>query len=124
MKKIIVADDDRLLRRATETTLRRLGYAVTTASDGEEALRLIRSERPDIIVLDMIMPKIQGFDILQSLRQDTVTSAIPVIVLSSLGQERDKQEALNLGAAAYFDKARLSITELVKEIESLLKERD
>jgi CheY-like chemotaxis protein len=120
MTKIVVADDDRMFRKAAETTLRRQGYSVVTASDGEEALQLIRSERPDIIVLDLIMPKLQGFDVLQVLKQDSVTAAIPVIVLSSLTQEQDKQEALDLGAVAYFNKATFSLGALVKQVESTL----
>ena len=120
MTKIVVADDDRMFRKAAETTLRRQGYSVVTASDGEEALQLIRSERPDIIVLDLIMPKLQGFDVLQVLKQDSVTAAIPVIVLSSLTQEQDKQEALDLGAIAYFNKSTFSLGELVKQVESTL----
>ena len=120
MTKIVVADDDRMFRKAAETTLRRQGYAVTTASDGEEALQLIRAERPDIIVLDLIMPKLQGFDVLQVLKQDSVTADIPVIVLSSLMQEQDKQEALDLGAVAYFNKGTFSLSELVKQVESTL----
>lgn len=120
MTKIVVADDDRMFRKAAETTLRRQGYAVTTASDGEEALQLIRSEQPDIVVLDLIMPKLQGFDVLQVLKQDSLTAAIPVIVLSSLTQEQDKQEALDLGAVAYFNKATFSLGELVKQVESTL----
>jgi DNA-binding response OmpR family regulator len=120
MMKIVVADDDRMFRKAAETTLRRQGYAVTTASDGEEALQLIRAERPDIIVLDLIMPKLQGFDVLQVLKQDSLTATIPVIVLSSLTQEQDKQEALDLGAVAYFNKATFSLSELVKQVETTL----
>ena len=120
MMKVVVADDDRMFRKAAETTLRRQGYAVATASDGEEALQLIRSERPDIIVLDLIMPKLQGFDVLQTLKQDSVTASIPVIVLSSLTQEQDKQEALDLGAVAYFNKTTFSLGELVKQVESTL----
>lgn len=120
MTKIVVADDDRMFRKAAETTLRRQGYAVTTASDGEEALQLIRSEQPDIIVLDLIMPKLQGFDVLQVLKQDSITAAIPVIVLSSLTQEQDKQEALDLGAVAYFNKTTFSLGELVKQVETTL----
>jgi two-component system KDP operon response regulator KdpE/two-component system response regulator VicR len=120
MTKIVVADDDRMFRKAAETTLRRQGYAVTTASDGEEALQLIRAEQPDIIVLDLIMPKLQGFDVLQVLKQDSVTAAIPVIVLSSLTQEQDKQEALDLGAVAYFNKSTFSLGELVKQVETTL----
>jgi len=120
MPRIVVADDDRMFRKVAETTLRRQGYAVATASDGEEALQLIRSELPDIIVLDLIMPKLQGFDVLQALKQDTHTSIIPVIVLSSLTQEQDKQEALDLGAIAYFNKTTFSISELVKQVEITL----
>lgn len=120
MMRIVVADDDRMFRKVAETTLRRLGYAVATASDGEEALQLIRSERPDMIVLDLIMPKLQGFDVLTILKQDALTSAIPVIVLSSLTQEQDKQEALDLGAVAYFNKTTFSMSELVKQVENTL----
>ena len=120
MTKVVVADDDRMFRKAAETTLRRQGYSVTTASDGEEALQLIRSEQPDIIVLDLIMPKLQGFDVLQILKQDALTSDIPVIVLSSLTQEQDKQEALDLGAVAYFNKSTFSLSELVKQVEHTL----
>ena len=120
MTRIVVADDDRMFRKVAETTLRRQGYDVATASDGEEALQLIRSERPDMIVLDLIMPKLQGFDVLQTLKQDTLTSAIPVIVLSSLTQEQDKQEALDLGAVAYFNKTTFSMSELVKQVENTL----
>ena len=120
MTRIIVADDDRMFRKVAETTLRRQGYEVTTASDGEEALQLIRSERPDMIVLDLIMPKLQGFDVLTILKQDALTSVIPVIVLSSLTQEQDKQEALNLGAVAYFNKTTFSMSELVKQVENTL----
>jgi DNA-binding response OmpR family regulator len=120
MTRIVVADDDRMFRKAAETTLRRQGYDVATASDGEEALQLIRSEPPDMIVLDLIMPKLQGFDVLTILKQDTLTSAIPVIVLSSLTQEQDKQEALDLGAVAYFNKTTFSLSELVKQVENTL----
>jgi len=117
MTRIVVADDDRMLRKVAETTLRRQRYDVATASDGEEALQLIRSERPHMIVLDLIMPKLQGFDVLQTLKQDPLTSAIPVIVSSSLTQEQDKQEALDLGAVAYFNKTTFSMSELVKQVE-------
>jgi len=120
MTKVVVADDDRMFRKAAETTLRRQGHVVVTASDGEEALQLIRSEQPDLIVLDLIMPKLQGFDVLRILKQDIAMAAIPVIVLSSLTQELDKQEALDLGAIAYFNKSTFSLGELVKQVESTL----
>jgi CheY-like chemotaxis protein len=120
MTKVVVVDDDRMFRKAAETTLRRQGYSVATASDGEEALQLIRSEQPDLIVLDLIMPKLQGFDVLQILKQDDLTAHIPVIVLSSLAQDQDKQEALDLGAIAYFNKSAFSLSELVNQVEQTL----
>jgi len=122
MAKVVVADDDRMLRKAAETMLRRQGYVVATASDGEEALQLIQSEQPDVIVLDLIMPKLQGFDVLLMLKQNALTLAIPVIVLSSLSQEQDKQEALDLGAVAYFNKSTFSLGELVKQVERTLNQ--
>jgi DNA-binding response OmpR family regulator len=118
--KIVVVDDDRMLRKAAETTLRQQGYAVSTASDGEEALRLIRAERPNVIILDLILPKMQGFEVLHVLKQDAMTANIPVIVLSSLAQEHDKQEAMDLGAVAYFNKSGHSLGELVKQVEAAL----
>ena len=77
------AEDDRFLRKATETTLRRRGFTVYSAADGEEALRMSRDEKPDAILLDMIMPKLQGFEVLRTLKADPDTARIPIIVLSN-----------------------------------------
>jgi CheY-like chemotaxis protein len=93
---------------------------VFTAVDGEEALRLARAEKPDLLLLDLIMPKVQGFEVLKALKQDPATAAIPVIVLSNLGQERDVQQAMELGALAYFVKAHLSLQELVVKVDEVL----
>ena len=91
-----------------------------TAVDGEEALRLAQAETPDLILLDLIMPKLQGFEVLRSLKQSPETSHIPVIVLSNLGQDRDIQQAMESGAVAYLVKANLSLEELVKHVEAAL----
>lgn len=90
------------------------------AVDGEEALRVARAERPDVVLLDLIMPKLQGFEVLKALKQDAATSPIPVIVLSNLGQERDVRQAMELGAVAYFIKAHLSLQELVQKVGEVL----
>jgi len=119
--RILLAEDDRFLRKAAEASLRRSGYEVVPAADGEEALRLARSESPHLILLDLIMPKLQGFEVLKALKADPATAAIPVIVLSNLSQDRDVQQAIEGGAASYFVKANLSLQELVRKVEETLK---
>ncbi len=119
-RRILLAEDDRFLRKAAEARLRQGGFTVLAAVDGEEALRLARAETPDLVLLDLIMPKIQGFGVLKALKADPATASIPVIVLSNLGQERDVQRAMELGAVAYFIKAHLSLHELVQRVSEVL----
>ena len=119
-RRILVAEDDRFLRKAAQMALKRQGYTVLTAADGEEALRAARSELPDLILLDLIMPKLNGFDVLQALKKETPTAHIPVIILSNLGQDRDVQQAMDAGAAAYFIKTDLSLQALGQRVEEVL----
>jgi two-component system, OmpR family, alkaline phosphatase synthesis response regulator PhoP len=119
-KRILLAEDDRFLRRAAEARLRQQGFEVLTATDGEEALRVARAEHPDLVLLDVVMPQLQGFDVLKALKRDTITSRIPVIVLSNLGQEHDVEQAIALGAEAYLVKAHLSLQDLVQKIDATL----
>ena len=119
-RRILVAEDDRFLRKAAEMALKRQGYIVLTAADGEEALRVAQSELPDLILLDLIMPKLNGFDVLQALKKEAPTALIPVIVLSNLGQDRDVQQAMDAGATAYFIKTDLSLQALVQRVEETL----
>jgi CheY-like chemotaxis protein len=120
-QRILLVEDDRFLRKAAETTLRRHGFVVRTAADGEEALQCIHDEAPDLVLLDLIMPKLQGFEVLRILKQDPVTRPIPVVVLSNLGQESDVQQALQDGAIAYLIKANLSLQELVTHVRTILQ---
>ena len=115
-RTILVAEDDRFLRKAAETTLARHGYRVIAAVDGDEALALARAEAPDLILLDLVMPKRHGFEVLRGLKADPATAAIPVIVLSNLGQDKDVQRALDEGAEAFCVKANLSLQELVRRV--------
>jgi DNA-binding response OmpR family regulator len=119
-RRVLLADDDRYLRRAAEARLRQQGFTVLTAADGEEALQVALAERPDLILLDLIMPKVQGFEVLRALKQAEATAAIPVIILSNLGQESDRAQCLESGAAAYFVKANLSLQELVRTVQATL----
>jgi CheY-like chemotaxis protein len=122
-RRILVAEDDRFLRKAAEMALKRHGYTVLTAADGEEALEAARSALPDLILLDLIMPKLNGFDVLQALKKEAPTAQIPVIVLSNLGQDRDVQQAMHAGATAYFIKTDLSLHALVQRVEETLAAR-
>ena len=119
-RRILLVEDDRFLRKAAETTLKQQGFTVITAADGEEALRVARSEPLDLILLDLIMPKLNGFQVLNALKKDAPTANIPVIILSNLGQDRDVQQAMEAGATAYFIKADLSLQALVQRVEQAL----
>ena len=115
--RILLVEDDRFLRKAAAVMLRKLGHTVIAAEDGEEALRLARAELPELILLDLIMPKIQGFEVLRTLKADPTTCNIPVIVMSNLSQETDKQTTLTAGAVAYLVKANLTLTELAATVD-------
>ena len=119
-RRILLAEDDRFLRKAAAAMLRRQGFTVLTAEDGEEALRVARAETPDLILLDLIMPKMQGFEVLKALKSDPQTSSIPVVILSNLGQESDSKAAREMGALDYWVKANLALEELVKRVEQTL----
>jgi CheY-like chemotaxis protein len=108
MKSILLVEDSRLFRLANEKALVKAGYTVVTASDGEEGLRIAYARLPDLIVLDMLLPKLGGVQVLHALRNNPLTALIPVIVLSSLPQKNEiklKKE----GATAYFEKSQLDL---------------
>ena len=119
-RRVLLAEDDRFLRRAAEARLRRHGLDVLTAADGEEALRVARAEPLDLILLDIMMPKLDGFQVLKALKEDEATARIPVLVLSNLGQERDVAQAKALGALAFLVKAHLSLQDLVDRVDAVL----
>ena len=119
--RVLLAEDDRFLRKAAETALKRQGFTVLPAVDGEEALRMARAEAPDIVLLDLIMPKLQGFEVLRALKADPATTKIPVIILSNLGQESDVKQAMEAGAAGYFVKANLSLQDLVERVGEVVR---
>ena len=123
--RVLLIEDDRFLRRTCETSLRQKGFEVLTASTGDEGLRLARSTPPpDVIVLDRLLPKLTGIEVLEALKQDPATAAIPVLILSSSSREEDKREAQQCGAAGYLVKANLSLTELSVQVDRLMKRHD
>lgn len=121
MQRILVIEDDRFLRKAAEAALRRQGYSVLTAPDGETGLQVARAEHPDLVLLDLIMPGMQGFEVLKLLKQDASTMPIPVIILSNLGQDSDVKAALEAGAVDYLVKANLALEMLVERVRALFE---
>lgn len=120
-KTILLVEDDRFLRRGCEVSLRRRGYTVLTAADGEEALRAIRAEAPALILLDLLLPKVTGLEVLRALRSEEKTRAVPVLVLSNSSNERDVEEVRALGIAGYLVKANLSLQDLGDHVGRLLE---
>jgi CheY-like chemotaxis protein len=106
MSTVLLVDDSKFLRLANEKLLQRAGYTVITAADGEEAIRAAADAHPDVVILDMMLPKVQGPEVLRRLKVDPMTRHIPVVVLSSLSQANENK-LVGDGAAAYVEKARL-----------------
>jgi DNA-binding response OmpR family regulator len=122
--KILVIEDSRLLRTTTERMLIRAGYEVITAADGEEGLRVAVESEPDLVILDMMLPKLSGQEVLQRLRMNPLSRSTPVIVLTSLSGS-NRQKLLTEGASLYFEKTLVGAENgsrlLLDAIENLLK---
>ena len=118
--RILVIEDDRILRKACEKSLAKRGFVVLTASDGEEGIRQAEELMPDLILLDMRMPKVSGAETLATLKQNAKTKTIPVVILSNSSSEGSIHEAETLGAAGYLVKASISLRELGDRIDEFL----
>jgi DNA-binding response OmpR family regulator len=123
-KRVLLVEDDRFLRRACEASLQQRGFEVRTATDGEEGLSLALSERFDVVLLDFLMPKKPGIEVLAAIRSTPALSALPVLILSNSSREEDKRHALALGAQGYYVKANLSLKALSDEIVRLVAPGD
>ena len=119
--RILLVEDDRFLRRAAEASLRQRGFAVTVAADGEEALAKVRAEIPDLILLDLLMPKLTGIEVLRALRAEEATKKIRVLILSNSSREQDLEAIKELGVTDYLVKANLSPQELGDRVAQVLE---
>lgn len=106
--KVLLVEDSVFLRFSNESALTKAGFDVSTAGDGEEALRVANQKMPDVIVLDLLLPKLSGTEVLKALKSNPATTQIPVIILSSLSH-RNKVKLLEDGAEAYFEKSELEL---------------
>ncbi|VVA43628.1 PAS domain S-box [Candidatus Roizmanbacteria bacterium] len=118
--KIIIIEDDHFFQNFYSLKLKDLGYEVEVANDGKEGIEKIKSFFPDLILLDLIMPVKDGFEVLAELKADPVLSKLPVIVFSTLGQETDIKKALDLGAKLYINKSFFDFDVFLKSVVSHL----
>jgi len=122
MKKILFVEDESTLQKTFGEILKQEGYEMISALDGEIGLRLAKAKKPDLILLDLILPKVHGFEVLKKLKEDKETKDIPVIVLTNLEGIGDVDKAIELGATSYLVKAQYSLEELVEKIKQVLGE--
>ena len=120
MKKILVAEDDQFLSNAYRVKLAKVGFDVRIATDGEEALKIADEFNPDLILLDLMMPRKDGFSALEDFRKIEQFKKTPIIVASNLGQQEDLDRAKSLGANDYLVKSDMSLDDLIKKINSFL----
>jgi len=121
MSKILFIEDERTLQKTVGEVLLQEGFEVLAAEDGEAGLRMAQSEKPDLILLDLILPKKDGFEIIEELRKDPATANLKIIVLTNLGGSEDVERAISLGATTYLVKADYELEEVVSKIKEFLK---
>ena len=121
-KTILIIEDDKFLRELLVQKLFKEGYGISEAIDGEEGIKKIKEEKPDLILLDLILPGIDGFEVLSQMGGDPKLSLIPVIILSNLGQKEDVEKGMKLGAVDYLIKAHFTPGEIIEKIKKALKQ--
>ncbi len=117
---VVVVEDEGILLKALNIELLNAGYTVVSASEGESALKLIKKHKPDLVLLDLIMPGVDGFEVLADLKSDKQVKEIPVIILTNLAQEEDKKKVMKLGAADYFVKSNADLEKITEKISKIL----
>jgi DNA-binding response OmpR family regulator len=119
--KILIIEDDRFLSSILKGRLEKEGFQVIQAFDGDEGLDTLKTLRPNLILLDLIMPKKSGFEVLEAMSADPELSSIPVMIASNLGQESDIEKAKSLGAIDYYVKVRTSIDQLAAMVRQAVQ---
>jgi len=122
MKKILFIEDEETLQRTFGDILQREKYEVVKALDGEIGLRLAKSEKPDLIILDLVLPKMHGFEVLKALKKNKETKDIPVLILTNLERPKDVEQALDLGATTYLVKTNYALEDVIDKVKKVLKE--
>lgn len=122
-KSILIIEDDNFLQKALGFTLKEEGYKIASATDGEKAIIMVKKDPPDLILLDLILPKIDGFDVLSQIKADKTISDIPVIIVSNLGDKESVEKGLKMGVKGYIIKAHFKLAEIVDKIKEVLGDK-
>lgn len=120
-KKIVIVEDDEFLRSLTSKRLESEGYEVAVAVDGEDAVKIIPKENPDLIFLDLLLPNKNGFEVLEEIRKDDKTKDTPVVVFSNLGQKEDIEKVKKFGVTEFLVKANFTLDDVVVKLKEILK---
>lgn len=120
-KNVLIIEDDEFLRGLINKKLTAEGFAMISAIDGEEGIKKAKEEKPDLILLDLVLPNVDGFEVLAKIKDDPVSSSIPVIILSNLSQKEDIDKGVKLGAVDYIIKAQFTPEEIVDKVKAILK---
>lgn len=121
--RILIIEDDKFFQNFYALKLTEQGFTIDVASNGEEGLQKLQTTKPDLILLDLIMPKKDGFQILEAMSQNPELKKIPVLVFSTLGQEQDIEKAKKLGAVDYINKSFFDFTDLISKINGILQKQ-
>ena len=120
-KSILLVEDDPFLIDIYSTKLKESGFSVEVASDGESALRKVKEKEPDLVILDIVLPQLDGWEILRQIKSDPKLKNIKIIILSNLGQKEEVERGVELGAVKYLIKAHYTPSEVVEEVKKILK---
>jgi len=121
MSKILIVEDEETISSMYEASMGKAGFKVVLAKDGEEGLKAATESKPNLILLDIMMPKMDGFAVLEKLKSDDNTKNIPVVMLTNLGQSEDKEKGKKLGAVDYWVKADFTPSQVNEKIKQYLK---
>jgi len=121
--KILLAEDDKFISRAYMDGLTRAGFSVMVAYDGAEALKMFAADKPDLMLLDLIMPVKNGFEVLEEINDNDKAPRIPIVVLSNLGQDSDIRKAKELKATDYLVKSNVTMKEVIEKVKSYLEKK-
>ncbi len=120
-KKILIIEDEETLQKALAQYLQEENFDVLSAMDGEKGIEMVKAEKPDLVLLDIILPKKDGFQVLEEIKQNETTKKIPVILLTNLESIDDIQKAFDKGATTYLVKSEYKLEDIVKKINEILK---
>ena len=121
-KKILIVEDDDFLLQMYVTKLELEGFQVISAIDGIKGLRSAKKDKPDLVLLDLQLPSMSGFEVLEDLKRNNETKQIPVLILTNFSQKEDIERCLNLGASDYLIKAHFVPSEVIAKIKNILEE--